>query len=180
MPIPRDRTPAERESEATTLITELIAQPRRDAMWMFVRIRQQLLGDPDAAPWLAAAHSLRERGVIGDDVLRYLAGIFVECIAAHASDTDPALCAIREEMVAMELAAGLGADESWTRDEAPAAWRDLDERWNSRSDAVSAEYLRSHGHEALADEMERAPQAYADAAAAGRMALWGSGGTDGA
>lgn len=169
----RDRTPAEREVDATTLITTIIALPRRDALRMFVRIRRQLLHDPNAVPWLAAAHALRDRGAISNDVLRYLTEIFVECITASASESDPDMCAIRLEMEAMETAAGLSAEGSWTANDAPAAWRELDERWSARADAVNAAYLRSQGHDQLAEEMERTPRVFADAAAAGRVELWG-------
>ncbi len=169
----RHRTPAEHELDATTLITTIIAQPRRDALRTFVRIRQQLLDDPNAVPWLAAAHALRARGRISSNVLRYLTGIFLECITANASESDPELCAIRLHMEAMEESAGLNAEQSWTALDAPAAWRDLNDQWNARSDAVNAEYLRSRGYDELADEMEHGAQAFADAGVEGRVELWG-------
>lgn len=169
----RSRSPAEREADATTLITTMVGQPRREALRMFVRIRQQLLDDPNAGPWLAAAHALRARGTISNDVLRYLTGIFLECITASASESDPELCAIRLKMEAMEAAVGLNAEQSWSAHDAPAAWREFNDRWNARSDAVNAEYLRSQGHDELADEMEHNGQAFAAAGIAGRVELWG-------
>ena len=172
-PFTRKRSSAERETDAASVITTIIAQPRREALRMFVRIRQQLLDDPNARPWLAAAHALRARGVISDAVLRYLTGIFLECITANASESDPELCAIRLHMEAMEVAAGLNAEQSWSALDAPPAWRELNDRWNARSDAVNAEYLRSQGHDELADEMEHRPQAFAAAGVAGRVELWG-------
>lgn len=171
----RSRTAAERQEDATALITTIITQPRREALRMFVRIRQQLLDDPNAVPWLAAAHALHARGKISRDVLRYLTAIFVECITAKASESDPELCAIRLQMEAIEEAAGLNAEQSWTAREAPAAWRALDERWNVRSDEVNADYLRSQGHDELADEMEHGALAFSAAGVAGRVELWGPG-----
>ena len=101
-------------------------------------------------PLPAGARTLSERLLISEDSFYYLSSLFTDCLVLAASDSDPDLCRIRAEMDDIERAHGLGEDEFWYIDEAPADWQQLNDAWNSRADVVLATALRELGHADLA------------------------------
>ena len=163
-----DRRPPEQRLDA--LVRE--ANPDR-AHRMLARIRQDLDATPEPGPWIAAARTLSERLLISEDSFYYLTSLFTDCLVLAASASDPELCRIRAEMDDIEHAHGLGEDEFWYIDEAPADWQQLNDAWNSRADVVVETALRELGHADLAALHEQDPAEFERRSARGRVDLWG-------
>lgn len=163
-----DRRPPEERLEA--LVRE---RNRERQVRILGRIRHDLDASADPAPWIAAARTLSERLIISERMLYYFVEIFIESVIFDASKGDEQLAAIRDEMNAIERAHGLAEDESWYIDEAPAEWRELNDAWDCRADAVCVEYLRAHGHADIARVFEARRDEFSDMGNAGRLELLG-------
>jgi hypothetical protein len=132
----------------------------------------------EPGPWIAAARSLEARGTISFDAVAYFAGRFLECISFHSSTCDAEMLRISDEMRRIEKVHGLHEDESWSLDEAPPEWLDLNKAWDQRDDAIKIATLRALGHEDLADLVAKDPREFEGAGAVGYHELWGDDGED--
>ena len=101
---------------------------------MLYRVRRELDDTAAPGPWIAAAHALAAKGIISEDGLRYFLEIFLECVTLRSTVSDPEMLRLSEEMRRVELAHGLGEDDYWLLDEAPAEWRALSDAWERRDD----------------------------------------------
>jgi len=140
---------------------------------MLARIRDDLDARPDAGAWIAAARTLSERLIISENAFYYFAELFTECLVLAASESDPELRRLRDEMEDIERAHGLRDDEYWHLDDAPDDWRVLNEAWDSRADAVVASHWRELGNADLADLLERSRSEFDRRTGQGRIDLWG-------
>jgi hypothetical protein len=140
---------------------------------MLSRIRDDLDANPDPGPWIAGARALSERLIINESSFYYFAELFTECVVFAASNSDPALCRLRDEMEAIERAHGLRDDEFWAIDDAPPEWRDLNDAWDRRADEIVVSHWRQAGNTDLADVRERNPDEFERRSEQGRIDLWG-------
>jgi hypothetical protein len=164
-----DRRPPEQRLEL------LVREPNPDrATRMLGRIRADLDAGGELGPWLDAARALRDRLVISESAYVYFAELFTESVLLQAVEEDAELVRLREEIVAVESAHGLVDGEYWPVDEGPDDWRELNEQWDARADAVVVDALRRHHHDELAELREKKLRDYDDRVTQGRIDLWGA------
>ena len=97
---------------------------------------------------------LGERGAISNNVECFLVRLFLESGTYRASYTDPELCRLSDEMVAIERAHGLTEDESFHTDDCPEEWLALSKEWEARADAIEAEDARRMARTEIAELYE--------------------------
>ncbi len=151
------------------LVAERGEERSRRILW---RIRRDLDDAPDPGPWIAAARTLRDRGLIDDDTVIYFGELFTECVIAHASQTDRELVRIRAAMDHIEIAHGLSEDESWYVNEAPLEWQALNAEWDRRADAIVTAKLYELGCDDLAALREHGMDDWEERANRGHANLW--------
>jgi hypothetical protein len=155
-------------------LESLVREPNLDrAERMIARIQDGLDDDPEPGPWIAAARTLSERLIISENAFYHLVGLFTECLIFAASGTDPELQRIRDEILAVQRAHGLRADESFYLDDAPEDWLAVNTKWDRRADAIIAARLRELGHADVATLLETDRDEFTRRAELGEAELWG-------
>jgi hypothetical protein len=161
------RSPEER-------LEAMIREPNRErALRTFDRILNDLDADPEPGPWLDAARTLRDRLIISENAYCYLGEKLTECVVARSTEIDAELKRIGEAIEAVEEAHGLRDDEYWLVDDGPDEWRELNDAWNRRADALVIARLRELHHDELADLRAERPPEFEQRAEHGRVDLWG-------
>lgn len=152
----------------------MIKEPNLDrAERMFGRILDDLDGSLAPGPWLSGARTLSERLVISDNAFYYLVEKLTECLVRNASENDPELQRIGDELDAVARAHGLKDHEYWRVDEGPDEWQALNAEWERRGDDIVATTLRELGHADVADALQTNRRAFNERAARGQSDIWG-------
>lgn len=152
----------------------LVREPNPErARRMLRRIRDDLDATIESGPWIAGARTLNERLIISDDTLYYFVELFTECLVYEGSRSDSELVRISDEMQQIERAHGLGEDDYWRIDEAPAEWRSLNDAWERRADEIVDSRLRELGHADIADLRRQKPDEFDQRTSKGRIDLFG-------
>jgi hypothetical protein len=152
----------------------LVREPNPErARRMLKRVRDDLDAAPEPGPWIAGARTLNERLIISDDTLYYLVELFSECLVYEGSRSDSELVRIGDEMEKIERDHGLGEDDYWRIDEAPAEWRSLNDAWERRADEIVDSRLRELGHADIADFRRQKPDEFEQRTSKGQIDLWG-------
>lgn len=168
-----DARPPEQRLEA------LVREPNPErASRTLERILDDLDAAPQPAPWISAARTLSERLIVSDDTFYYFVELFTECLIAHAASDDTELCRLSEDMIAIERANGLRADQSYTVGQGPSEWESANDAWERRAFAIVASYLREHGHADVATLVAEKPEEFERRAAKGQTDLWGDDDSD--
>jgi hypothetical protein len=166
-PLTDRRTPRDR---LAALLNEKSRGRKRRLM---SKIRTALMREPEPAPWIAAAISLRDQGTLTDDAAAYFTDIFLECITDEAAETDRDMLDIFEEIDEIARAHGLTEDDYWTTDREPPEVRALNDQWERRANEINGEYLRAHGHEEYARLVESNDAEWEARTSRGFRDVWG-------
>jgi len=162
-----DRRPPEVRLEA--MIREQY-DDRRLRMWD--RILDEIEIEQNAAMWLAAASTLRDRLIIGDDETYHLAARLTEH-ALFRGPGDAELLRIGDEIEAIGRAHGLAPGAAFPEGEAPDEWLQLDAAWGARADELMSQVMRDGGLADVADAFVRQRAKFDEREEEGRRRIWG-------
>ncbi len=137
------------------------------------RICNDLDAGSEAAPWLDAARSLRDRLVISENTYLFLADLFIDPLMVTFGETDAELQRGAAAMRVIETEHRLRPDEYWSPDDGPPEWQEHDVAWRQRANMLLVAALRERHHDEVADLLEQDPAAFETRAARGRIELWG-------
>ena len=138
------------------------------------RIFRQIRNDDHAEPatWIGAARTLHGAGTITRDVYWYFVTMFLDDVMDRMHDQDPELLRLSDEMRAIEASHGLDEDDSFFIDEGPADWREANASWERRAGEIVRGYLREHGFNDVADEMEHRREEFDACSSVGWREVW--------
>jgi hypothetical protein len=123
--------------------------PRAGALLWALRTRIAT-GRDDVREVVGYVQAMRDLGTLADDAAFYLLAILTEEAMISRMDDDARLTALRDRMEAIERAAGLGEDEAFLIDEAPAEWKAASDEWSAVFDGLWAALLRELGEREMA------------------------------
>lgn len=155
-------------------LRSLLVEPEAErARQIWRRILEELEETPEPGPWIAAARTLAAERLISDDAIHYFVEILLQCITGHAASHDAEMLRLYAEIDKVKRAHGLGDDEDWYIDEAPAEWLVLNAAWDARDRQIRVSTLRALGHHDLADLLEHDPDEFHRREGSGCVDVWG-------
>lgn len=135
-------------------------------------IADEIVQPADVPQWANAIQLARDVGAVGATECYALLDIVTESAMQDLTETDAELCRLSEAMIGIQRANGLGEDEDYYMDEAPADWLELNRRWDHRFDQLRAELFRQIGEPGMATEVLLNQDAFEARSQEGRDALF--------
>jgi hypothetical protein len=170
-PIRRDETVDTRPPEVQ-LEEVMRAATRQRARRVYGRICERLALDRNPAPWIAAARSLRDRGIISENVFYYLVDQLTARLVPAPPIPDSEIMRVSVELGLIKRPRDLGDGAGFNTELAPAERAAAILAWYRQAREAAADYCRTHGHLDVASLMESDADEFDRRSDAGCDELW--------